>query len=227
MEFFEVIRRRRSVRKYTSTPVPPEVVRKAIEAALLAPNSSNMQTWRFCWVKSEDKKNSLIQACLNQTAARTAQELIVAYVSPKAWKLSQREILKSMDPSLPQQVRDYYQKLMPLLYGYRFLAPLKWVIFTVAALFRPTPRRPWSGRDIDEVCIKSSALACENFMLAIAAQGFDTCPMEGFDEGRVKKILGLKCSDRVVMVLSVGERAPDGIWGEQYRMPKDVVFKEI
>ncbi len=227
MEFFEVIDRRRSVRKYTSKPVPEEVMRRAVDAALRAPNSSNMQTWRFCWVKSLDKKKALAEACLNQTAARTAQELVVAYVSPRQWAKTQKEILKALDPSLPLQVRDYYKKLMPFLYGFRFLAPVKWFLFNVAGLFRPTPRKPWSGRDIDEVCIKSSALACENFMLAIAAQNFDTCPMEGFDECRVKKILGLRYSDRVVMVISVGERAADGVWGSQFRLPRDMVFREL
>jgi nitroreductase len=42
--------------------------------------------------------------------------------------------------------------------------------------------------------------------------------MEGFDEFRVKKLLGLGLLDRVVMVISVGK--PDlekGIWGEQIR----------
>jgi nitroreductase len=45
MEFFEAVVRRRSVRKFTPEAVPEAVIRKAFEAAILAPNSSNTQTW--------------------------------------------------------------------------------------------------------------------------------------------------------------------------------------
>ena len=94
-------------------------------------------------------------------------------------------------------------------------------------LFKPTPRHPWSPRDRMEVCIKSAALACENLMLAITAQGFDTCPMEGFDESRVAKVINLKCGSRVVMVISIGERDAKGVWGEQLRLPKEQFVKRI
>ena len=81
---------------------------------------------------------------------------------------------------------------MPFLYGFQILAPLKWLMFNIRGFFVPTPRKPWSPRDRAEICIKSAALACQNFMLAISAQGFDTCPMEGFDESRVKSIFKFK-----------------------------------
>jgi nitroreductase len=64
-------------------------------------------------------------------------------------------------------------------------------------------------------------------MLAISAQGFDTCPMEGFDESRVKRLLKLPRHARVVMVISVGERDPKGVWGERFRRPKDSVFQIV
>ena len=75
MNFFDAAERRRSVRLYTSELVPAEVIDKAIDAALLAPNSSNMQTWRIYQVKGKDEKKKLVEACLDQGAARTAAEL--------------------------------------------------------------------------------------------------------------------------------------------------------
>lgn len=47
MDFFEVVQKRRSVRKFTATAVPEAVIEKAIDAALIAPNSSNLQPWEF------------------------------------------------------------------------------------------------------------------------------------------------------------------------------------
>ena len=228
MEFFDAIQTRRSVRKYTAEPVPPEVVDRALDAALLAPNSSNMQMWEFYWVRDAAKKQSLVEACLSQTAARSAQELVVAVANPSHWKKharAMRDRVKAADA--PDRVVQYYAKLMPMTYGLQILAPLKWLAFTMVGLFRPTPRKPWSWRDREETCIKSCALACQNFMLAITAQGYDTCPMEGFDERRVKALLSLPFSARVVMVISLGKRSPGGIWGEQIRLPRDWAIKTI
>jgi nitroreductase len=43
------------------------------------------------------------------------------------------------------------------------------------------------------VAQKSAALAAQNFMISMAAVNYDTCPMEGFDSLRVKKILNTSC----------------------------------
>ena len=51
--------------------------------------------------------------------------------------------------------------------------------------------------------------------------------VEGFDELRVKKLLSLKYSDRVVMVISVGEEAERGTWGPQFRIDSKKVFHEV
>ncbi|MDE6508181.1 MAG: nitroreductase family protein [Alistipes sp.] len=47
MEFKEIIRRRRSVRKFDGRPVPREVVGRVLEAALGAPSSRNSRSTRF------------------------------------------------------------------------------------------------------------------------------------------------------------------------------------
>lgn len=228
MEFFEAVARRRSVRNYSSKSVPPEIVQKAIDAALIAPNSSNMQTWQIYWVRTPEKKAKLVEACMNQGAARTAQELVVFMVDPSQWKRTRDLILEaSGGAQAPKQLRDYYLKLMPALYGYKWAAPLKWVAFNAMGFTRPMPREVATARDIREVSVKSCALACENFMLAIAAQGFDTCPMEGFDSSRVKKIVGAPRGSTAVMVISVGERTEEGIWGPRYRIPRDLVVHEV
>ncbi len=107
------------------------------------------------------------------------------------------------------------------------LAPLKWLMATIAGFFRPISRSPFTRRDLQEVAIKSAALAAENFVLALTAQGFQTCMMEGFDEWRVKRLLKMSWSERVVMVVGCGEAAPDGTWGPRFRLPLESVVKEV
>jgi len=228
MEFIDAVKRRRSIRLYTEEQVPDSVVEAALEAALLAPNSSNMQTWEFHWVKSSEVREKLAHYCLDQGAARTAQHLIVAVSSTRNWNQHRLELIRQLRAAkAPDRVFDYYEKLIPFLYGWRFLGPIKGLFMNATGLFRPMTRGPWSSQQIQEVSVKSCALACENLMLSVADQGFDTCPMEGFDEVRVKKLLGLPMiRTKVVMIISVGRRDPKGLWGEQIRFPKDWVIKK-
>ena len=54
MDVFEAIKDRRSVRKYKPEPVPEDLVKKILEAAVWAPSGSNIQPWKFIVIK--DKK---------------------------------------------------------------------------------------------------------------------------------------------------------------------------
>lgn len=47
MDFYEVIKKRRSVRSYQSTPVPEDALNRIAEAVQLAPSACNLQPWKF------------------------------------------------------------------------------------------------------------------------------------------------------------------------------------
>jgi nitroreductase len=116
------------------------------------------------------------------------------------------------------------------MYRWGFLnifAPFKWIFSNTLALFRPMMRGPFTKSAIQTVAVKSAALAAENFVLAITAQGYSTCMMEGFDEWRVARFLRLSCSSRVVMVIAIGKEDPRGIWGPSFRLPLSQVVKEV
>ncbi len=53
MDFFEVIRRRRSVRHFTGEAVKETDLRCMFEAALLAPSATNEQPWHFIVVRND------------------------------------------------------------------------------------------------------------------------------------------------------------------------------
>ena len=231
MNLFEAIETRRSVRKYLKEAVPREVIEKALRAALLAPNTSNLQAWEFYWVTSPDKKRRLVTACLDQATAATAAELVVFVARTNTWRRNRGLILEALQQrgNPAKQQLDYYNKIVPLFYAHGWLGVtgiLKRLVFPIVGCFRPVPRGPFSQTALKATLAKTVALACENFMLAITAQGYSTCPMEGFDEVRVKKILGLGRSASVVMVISVGREDPAGIYGPRLRFdPKLFVFE--
>jgi nitroreductase len=61
-DFYEEIKRRRTVREFSSRPVPREVIEKCILAAGTAPNGANKQPWHFAVVESADIKKKLRDA---------------------------------------------------------------------------------------------------------------------------------------------------------------------
>ncbi len=227
-EFDKTIRSRRSVRVYEKEKVPEKVIEKAIDHALLAPNSSNLQPWRFVWVKSEPQKKQLIKACLNQAAARTASDLIVVLARTENWRKTREQMLNVLkENNAPKGALSYYETIVPLAYNQGFLGVIgliKRLVIFLRGFTKVTPRAPKSHADMRVWAHKSAALACENIMLSLRAQGYDSCPMEGFDEVRVLKCLGPNLQEKgqeVCMVISAGKRAKNGVYGPQIRMPRE------
>ena len=74
MTFDELLKNRRSVRKYKDTPVSIEVIQEMINESTLAPNAGNEQPWKFIIVNNkkmlkrmsdESKKNILARIAAN------------------------------------------------------------------------------------------------------------------------------------------------------------------
>jgi nitroreductase len=59
MDFMDVVRKRRSIRRYKPDPVPHEVLNQVLEAARLAPSGGNRQPWHFIVVKDSQTKAKL------------------------------------------------------------------------------------------------------------------------------------------------------------------------
>jgi nitroreductase len=233
--FDEIIQKRRSNRKYDpNVIVPDDVIIRSLERSILSPNSSNMQCWEFYWIQSEEEKAKYGALCLGQSAAKTAKHLVVLVTRRDLWQSHAKwnyDRLKEKIEGEPDKRQkrglDYYSKLMPLAYRsdvFGFFALVRRAISFFGGLNKPFIQM--GGLADQRVTVhKSCALAAQTFMLSIAAEGFDSCPMEGFDQRRVKKNLNLPKGAEINMIISVGKGLPEGIWGERLRLPfNDVVF---
>ena len=240
MNFEELLNYRRSVRRYSATPIDSEKVKQCLMQATLAPNSSNMQLWEFYHVTSPNKLKQLTAACLNQQAAATAQQMVVFVTRQdlyrkRAAKMSELETLNVQQNS-PQEKQEkrikrwklYYGIVMPFLYS-RFLGIFGFfrkIMVIIIGLFRPITYQV-SENDMRVVVHKTCALAAQTFMLAMANQGYDTCPLEGFDSTRVKRILKLPLGAEINMVIPCGIRDEGGIWGNRMRVPFDEIYHTV
>lgn len=229
--FKAVVNSRRSIRVYDATPIPESVMRECLEIALLAPNSSNLQTWEFFWVRSPEKKAELVRLCLSQPAARTAQELVVAVARPDFWKINRERMLEVLTQNGEKGAGyQYYNKVVILAYSLGFLNMMgffKKLFVFFRGLTQVTPRIPTSSTELEIWAQKSTALACQNLMLALRAAGYDSCPMEGMDGVRVRKLLGLPNAAKVCMVISAGKRGKNGVYGPRIRFDNAHFIHEL
>jgi nitroreductase len=236
-EFQQIVEFRRSNRKFDpNVKVPEEVITRSVERAVLSPNSSNMQLWEFYWIHSPDMLKKFVPLCLNQQAAKSAQEMVV-FVARKdkwrehaKWNLNKiKETVKGEPTEIQKKGLLYYGKIMPLLYMndiFGFTTLVRGCMSFFVGLTRPFFRA--GGATQQRIMVhKSCALAAQTFMLSIAAEGFHSCPMEGFDEKRVKRLLNLPHAAEINMIISVGKGTEAGIWGPRFRLPNEEVFFKI
>ena len=236
----EAIAYRRSCRVYKDKPIDTNKVKQCIKNATLAPTSSNLQLWEFYHITNKETIKKLAIACFNQNAAKTAQQLVVVVARKDLWRQRCKANIdflnKAFDkPDLEERLQkrkkmalNYYQKLMPFTYM-EFLGifgMLKYLTFQVVGLFRPIYRQARLS-DMRIVAHKSTGLAAQNFMISMAAIGYDTCPMEGSDTFRVKRVLGIPWRAEINMIIGCGQRDDKGIYGPRFRVPFEDVYYQV
>lgn len=242
MNLEEVLNYRRSVRYYLpNTDLDTKKVKHCLEMATLAPSSSNMQLWEFYHITNKEMIQKMAYASLSQNTVATANQLVVFVARRDLFRSRakkvfafERENIKRNSPADRQAKRTknseiYYGTLMPFLYARFFglLGLFRKILTVPVSLFRPM-FTDTSESDQRVVVHKSCALAAQTFMIAMANEGYDTCPLEGFDSRRIKRLLKLPLGAEINMIVSCGIRnANKGVFGERFRLPFDEVYNEI
>ena len=152
MNLQEVLEFRRSVRVYDEAQkIDTQVVKKCLELSTLAPSLSNMQLYEFYHVTYPETLKKLPVACFDQTAASTAQELVVFVVRQDLYKKRsqavlqfEKENIRRNSPAERQEkrIKDrelYYGKILPFLYARFFgiLGFFRKLIAVPVSFFRP------------------------------------------------------------------------------------------
>ncbi len=73
---YDMMRSRRSIRRFRPEPLPRELIERVLEAAVTAPSASNKQPWRFLVVTDAKTKHDLADA------VRTAVDRVAPHVVP-------------------------------------------------------------------------------------------------------------------------------------------------
>lgn len=187
------VHERRATPGFEPVPIHAADLEKIIRAGLAAPSAYNLQPWRFVVVRDPEQKKKLRQAAFNQAKVEEASAVIVACGDPQGWQDELEEILRiAKQHGFSDEQNEKTRKAVT-----RFFAgqPGK------AGGLEPTFDL-WVNRHV--------MIAFTTMMWTAETLGYDTAPMEGFEEDKVKTLLRIPERVRVVALLGIGRlRGPD------------------
>ena len=102
-EFYQTIKRRRTVREFSDRPVPEGVIENCIKAAGTAPNGANKQPWHFVVVKDPEIKHKI------RIAAEEEEQEFYNRRAPDDW-------LEDLEPFGTDEHKPFLEKA-PCLIG--------------------------------------------------------------------------------------------------------------
>jgi nitroreductase len=177
----QAIEERRATPSFDGMPIPAEDLRQILDAGLHAPSGYNLQPWRFIVVQSPEQKKKLRAASYNQGKVEEASAVIVACGDADGWR-------KDLDLMLVQGRKGG----MPESYA----AQAQSSVPNYMSSFSSGQMQGWLNKQV--------MLAFTHMLLMAEVMGYDTAPMEGFEQDKVHEVLRLPLSYWVVALLAIG-----------------------
>ena len=201
----KAIAERRATPSFDGAPIPAGDLKKIIEAGLAAPSGYNMQPWRFVVVQSAEQKRRLRSASYNQAKVEEASVVIVACGDSDGWRKDLDLMLKQgREGGMPESYAEQAKNSVP-----DYLSS-----FSADKMFG------WLNKHV--------MLAYAFMLLTAETLGYDTAPMEGFEQEKVHEALRLPMSYRVVALLAIGHlKGADKFNGGRFNMAHTVFAEEF
>jgi nitroreductase len=201
----DAIAERRSTPSFDGTPMPAEDLEKILKAGLAAPSGYNMQPWRFVVVQSPEQKRKLRAASYNQAKVEEASAVIVACGDADGWRKDLDEMLEmGRAGGMPESYASQAKSSVP----------------AYLSSFSADQMKAWLNKQV--------MLAYTHMLLMAEVLGYDTAPMEGFEQDRVHEALRLPMSYWVVALLAVGQlKGSDKFDGGRFGMAQTVYGEEF
>jgi nitroreductase len=200
----QAVRDRRATPSFDGEPIPASDLRQILDAGLHAPSGYNMQPWRFVVVQHPEQRKRLRAASYNQAKVEEASAVIVACGDRDGWR-------KDLD----EMLRLRRAGGMPESYAAQ------------AAATVPNYLSSFSDEQMIGWLNKHVAIATTTMMWMAEVLGYDTAPMEGFEQQMVCETLRLPMSYWVVALLAIGKlKGPDKFNGGRFDMSHTVFGEE-
>jgi len=207
----QAVQERRATPSFENIPIHAADLEKIIRAGLAAPSAYNLQPWRFVVVREREHKKELRAAAFNQAKVEEASAVIVACGDPQGWRHGDLEEVIRMGKEHGWASETQAEKMRA----------------SVTRFFSGTPGQAGGLHPSFDLWVNRHVMiAFTTMMWAAETLGYDTAPMEGFEEDKVKTLLKIPDRVRVVALLGIGRRkGPDKAFGGRFE-PARVVFAD-
>ena len=186
------IRARRSMKSFKSDPIPEATLQELLSLMQDAPSSWNFQPTRVVMIRSMAQKEALAGAAWGQKQILEAPVTFVFAVSIRGWEKNMSEILKSgvSSGAWPQKFADWIGENAP---GFQ----------------------KGLGDKEREYAIKDAIIMATTLALAAQSKGYSNCYINGWDEAKVKEIIGVEGDKDIAIALLL----PIGLPNSQPKHP--------
>jgi nitroreductase len=190
--FSDAIRDRRATPSFLSDPVPEADLEKILAAGVAAPSAFNLQPWRFVVVRDIEQRRRLRSAAMNQPKVEEAPVVLIACADLDGWKNGDLEEMIALAQAHGFGNEARYASMRKSVS--KFFSAEPGIAGGIAPDFAV-----WGNRQ--------TMIAFTTMMWMAEVLGYDTAPMEGFDEGLVKSAFAIPENVRVIALLAIGRRA--------------------
>jgi len=189
MMYQDVVRSRRSVRDFMpDVEIPKEELMAIIEEAMFAPNSTNLNSWRFLIVTEKEQKEALYEVSMQQPAVKGAAAVIIllgdltAYTVANADEISAKAVAQG---TMTEEIRQGINENVSWYYD-----------------VSEEQKREWLMLD--------QGLVAMQLMLSAKDRGYDTVAMSGFETEAVRKLFNIE--DLLVngLIIPIGKAQTPG-----------------
>jgi nitroreductase len=209
--------RRNSIRAYLSKEIPPEVLNRVLNTALISPSWANTQPCRV-HVLTGDKKSRVSERMIYAAQDRTPKKPDLPIPSNWPEEMTERSRKHAIDRSKYANIeRHEKQKRFEFqLTMYRFFDAPVGLIFTI-----DNSLENWSLLDV--------GFAMQNIMLAANIEGLGTCPQASavYYPGILREELGLDDQTKIIAGMAIGYPDQDASLNQykaDRRPVEDVVY---
>jgi putative NAD(P)H nitroreductase len=196
-ELQHVIKERRSANNFIKgIKIPKEDFAEIFDLLKLAPSCFNIQHAHYLVITDETKKETLREAAFNQYKIHTASAAIIVLGNKNAYKNADKIYSGMLNLKMLSQF-DYDQMLNSI-------------------------NNLYEGRGENfkrDEAIRNGALSAMMFMLIAKDKGWDTCPMIGFDQDRVRKLFSIPEELEPVLLITMGKEDTTKRRFRGYRKP--------
>ncbi len=198
--FIEIMNKRYAAKSFDENKkISKENLNKILEFGRLSPSSFGLEHWKFLVIQNQELKNKIMEASYKQQQISKCSDLIIILAKKEELKEENKYIENIYKSRIPEQI---VKKLLTITK--QFIKQFK------------------NDRELIDWSKKQCYIAAANIMTGAKSIGIDSCPIEGFNQKEIEKILEINNEKEEIAII-----IPLGYGNDKQKDKTRLPFKKI